>query len=152
MASLPGLSRHQNQQPRFEKKVGIVAIGRMGSTSQSASTTRGSHRVILRHKVGTARDVAREFRCIHAKSLAEVNASCEIVISCVSDDAAVESIYGEPGDSLLLGASGLTFIECSTVSPKVHIEVGKRMHDPARRFVEAASRARRCKRMTERCT
>ena len=126
------------QQPRFEKKVGVVGLGRMGGNI--------AKRLFHAHvPIGAVYDVnpqvaeqiSRELRAYRAHKLAEVNANCEIVISCVTDDDAVSTIFSETGDSLLLGAAGTTFIECSTVSPKAHKEVSQRVAARNGRFIES---------------
>lgn len=124
--------------PSFEKKVGIVGLGRMGANI--------AHRLYhARVSIGALYDkdpsvperLAREYRTVHAKSLVEVTAHSEVVLTVVSDDQAVDSIYSESGDSLLVGAGGLVFIECSTVSPKIHEEISKRCHSRRAHFIEA---------------
>lgn len=84
----------------------------------------------------SAEKLARELRCKAAASLAEVTASAGIIITVVTDDAAMRGIFGitQPGktddptapttvDSLLIGAAGKLFINCATVTPVVHVEV-----------------------------
>jgi len=41
----------------------------------------------------------------------------------VTDDGAMRQIYGGSGDNLLVGGRGKLFINCATISPRVHIEV-----------------------------
>jgi 3-hydroxyisobutyrate dehydrogenase len=129
------------QQPaRFEKKVGVVGLGRMGGNI--AKRLFQAHVPIgaLYDKNETlAAQLSRELRCYHAKKLAEVNANCEIVITVVTDDDAASEIFAESGDSLLVGAGGTTFIECSTVSPKMHKELSLRVAARNGRFIEACT-------------
>jgi 3-hydroxyisobutyrate dehydrogenase len=56
-------------------------------------------------------------------TLAEVTAASEVVITVVSDDAAMREIFSGEAGSLLDGADGRIFINCATVSPAVHEEV-----------------------------
>jgi len=55
----------------------------------------------------------------------------------VSDDAAMRTIFTRPGDNLLLGASGRTFINFATVSPEVHLEVEAAAHQAGAAAIEA---------------
>ncbi|MBV8600489.1 MAG: NAD(P)-dependent oxidoreductase [Candidatus Eremiobacteraeota bacterium] len=138
MAGTPPQSQPP-QAPRFDKKVGIVGLGRMGSNI--AKRLYHSHvpiGVVYDKNEALAKEYSREFRCYHATKLAEVNANAEIVFTVVSDDEAVDSIFAENGDSLLLGAAGTTFIECSTVSPKTHKEIAYRLEQRRSRFIETA--------------
>jgi 3-hydroxyisobutyrate dehydrogenase-like beta-hydroxyacid dehydrogenase len=60
-----------------------------------------------------------EHGCLHAKSLPEVTAACGVILTVVTDDAAMSSIFSD-GESLLKGAAGRVFINCATVSPESH--------------------------------
>ena len=59
--------------------------------------------------------------------LAEVSALSDVVITVVTDDAAMRSIFGLGGqvDHLLVNAAGKIFVNCATISPEVHVEVEK---------------------------
>lgn len=54
-------------------------------------------------------------------SLAEVTAGADVIVTVVTDDAAMRSVFA--GDALLSNAKGKVFINCATVSPGVHEEV-----------------------------
>lgn len=58
-----------------------------------------------------------------AASLARVTELSEIVLTIVTDDAAMYAIFATTGDSLLTDAHGKIFVNCATVSPKVHVDV-----------------------------
>ena len=73
-----------------------------------------------------AASVARELEARAASKLAEVAASADYIITVVTDDRAMKSIFAERGDSLLQGAAGKTFINCATISPDTHVLVEKR--------------------------
>lgn len=70
-----------------------------------------------------AGELASELGAKAAASLAEVTAAAEVILTVVSDDAAMREIFsGAPG-SLLDGAQGRIFVNCATVTPAVHEEV-----------------------------
>lgn len=71
----------------------------------------------------SARALASEVGAQVAVTLAEVTRACDVVITVVSDDAAMREIFAESGDSLLQDATGKTFINCATVTPSVHVNV-----------------------------
>ncbi len=81
-----------------------------------------------------AADLAAELGCSAAASLAEVTAAADVVLTVVTDDAAMRGIFLGEGDSLLKDAAGRIFLNCATVSPAVHEEV-----DAASRAAGAAS-------------
>ena len=70
-----------------------------------------------------AQDLATEIGSTAATTLAEVTAAADVIITVVTDDAAMRGIFAASGDSLLTGSEGKVFINCATVSPEVHVEV-----------------------------
>jgi 3-hydroxyisobutyrate dehydrogenase len=60
-------------------------------------------------------------------SLARVAELSDIVITVVTDDAAMDTIFAETGDSLLGNAKGRIFLNCATVTPAVHVEIERRV-------------------------
>jgi 3-hydroxyisobutyrate dehydrogenase len=105
-------------------KIGIVGAGRMGANM-------ALHLRDIGYPIASIYDVrpeaaeraANESGASAATNLAEVTAKSDVVITVVSDDAAMYGIFKESGDSLLDGAKGKIFINCATVSPKVHVDV-----------------------------
>ena len=71
----------------------------------------------------SAVDLARELGCEAAPTLARVTALADIIITVVTDDAAMRNIFNKK--NLLKNAAGKIFINCATITPKVHIEVEK---------------------------
>ncbi len=67
--------------------------------------------------------LAAELGCTAAASLAEVTAAADVILTVVTDDAAMRGIFKAEGDSLLTDAAGKIFINCATVSPAVHQEI-----------------------------
>ncbi len=73
-----------------------------------------------------AKDLAQELGAEACKDLSRVTELSDVIITVVSDDAAMDEIFAKSGKSLLKGAAGRLFINCATISPKTHIEVEKR--------------------------
>ena len=69
--------------------------------------------------------------------LAGVTAAADVIVTVVSDDAAMERIFAERGDSLLEGAKGKIFVNCATVTPAMHIEVQRRAEARGAHSLEA---------------
>lgn len=76
-------------------------------------------------RAAAAQAVAQEIGCEACVSLARVTALSDVVITVVTDDKAMLNIYTNKKDNLLQGAAGKVFINCATISPKVHVEVAK---------------------------
>jgi len=84
-----------------------------------------------------ARELARELNATAASSLHEVSSLADVVITVVSDDAAMRAIFATKGDSLLTGAAGKTFVNCATVTPRVHVEVEQLANERGAATLEA---------------
>ena len=70
-----------------------------------------------------AQSLAQELGCEACSELARVTQLCDVIITVVTDDAAMKKIFGPSGDRLLKRAKGRLFINCATISPKVHVKV-----------------------------
>ncbi len=90
--------------------------------------------------------LAWELGCATPDTLPEVTAAADVIITVVSDDEAMDDIFGSVGcgsDSLLGTASGVTvaegklFINCATVSPGTHELVESRAAEAAAQSLEA---------------
>jgi 3-hydroxyisobutyrate dehydrogenase len=70
-----------------------------------------------------ATELAQELGSFAGQSLGEVAAAADVVVTVVSDDAAMRQIFSAPGDNLLVNAGGKLFINCATITPEVHLEI-----------------------------
>ncbi len=105
-------------------RVGLVGAGRMGANMAQRLRDVGYEIAAVydvRPEAAQAAAAATGARAV--PTLAEVTAAAEVVVTVVSDDAAMYGIFAESGDSLLRNAKGRTFVNCATVSPRVHVDV-----------------------------
>ncbi|HRE84235.1 MAG TPA: NAD(P)-dependent oxidoreductase, partial [Opitutaceae bacterium] len=113
--------------PPMPEKIAFVGVGRMGANmARRLQETGYSVTAVFDVYAPAAAALASELKTQHAPSLAAVTAAADVIITVVTDDAAQLGVFSEKGDSLLVGAKGKTFINCATLSPKVHLEVEKR--------------------------
>ena len=84
-----------------------------------------------------ARSLAAELGCEAPARLSDVTALADVIITVVTDDAAMESLFAVKGDSLLRGAQGRLFINCATLSPAMHVLVESRAQAVGAHSVEA---------------
>jgi 3-hydroxyisobutyrate dehydrogenase len=70
-------------------------------------------------------------------SLAEVTAHSDIVLTVVTDDAAMRSIFLDGENNLLADATGKIFINCATLSPAIHREVSNAAQAAGAKTLEA---------------
>ncbi len=121
-----------------KKSIAFVGVGRMGANMARRLKSQGFAvtAVYDSHRKG-AEAVAAEIGANVADTLAGITASADVVITVVTDDAAQIALFAETGDSLLVGALGKTFVNCATVSPAIHREIGKRCEKVGAHSLEA---------------
>jgi 3-hydroxyisobutyrate dehydrogenase len=102
-------------------KIGIVGTGRMGSNMAKRLHDEG-YGIAALYDVNpdAAASTAAETGGEVARTLARVTDLSDVIITVVSDDDAMYAVFATAGDSLLQGAAGKTFVNCATVTPKVH--------------------------------
>ncbi|MFA7344663.1 MAG: NAD(P)-dependent oxidoreductase [Terrimicrobiaceae bacterium] len=121
-----------------KKSIAFVGVGRMGANMARRLKSRGFAvpSVYDSHREG-AEKLAAEIGAKAVGTLAEVAASADAVITVVTDDAAQIGLFAETGDSLLVGATGKTFVNCATVSPGIHREIERRCEKVGAHSLEA---------------
>jgi 3-hydroxyisobutyrate dehydrogenase len=122
----------------MNERIGFVGVGRMGANMARRLKECGFNVAAVsdaRPKVAAA--LAKELGCLATRRLPEVTAAADIIITVVSDDAAMERVFAERGASLLRGAEGRLFINCATVSPGIHVEVEQRARKVGAQSLEA---------------
>ena len=107
-----------------DKSIGLVGVGRMGANMARNLNDKGYKLSCVNDVIDeTAAALASELGCAHAKTLADVTANSDIILTVVTNDEAMESIFfGEP-DNLFKNAAGKLFINCATLSPDIHIKL-----------------------------
>jgi len=80
---------------------------------------------------------AEETGARHARTLAEIVPLADVIVTVVTDAAAMEAIFAESGDSLLGGAEGKIFVNTATVTPSVHVEIERRANARGASSLEA---------------
>ncbi len=120
-------------------KVAFVGTGRMGANMARRLKDQGVP-VTAVYDVNkeVAAELARELGCAAPPLLGEITAAADVIITVVSDDEAMETIFSEKSvDSLLRGAAGKLFINCATITPKTHVEVERRAAAAGAQSLEA---------------
>lgn len=120
-------------------KIAVVGTGRMGANMARRLRDCGFDLVAVYDlNRAVAGELARELSVELAESLEGVSALANLVITVVTDDGAMDSLFSKEGDSLLAGqAEGILFINCATVSPSVHVELEKRVEAVGAQSLEA---------------
>lgn len=106
-------------------RIGVVGVGRMGANMARRLNEKGYTIAAVQDNNTTgAESLARELSCEAATSPGRVAELCDVVLTVVSDDAAMYEIYAEDRpDSLLAHAKGRLFINFPTVTPEVFVKI-----------------------------
>jgi 3-hydroxyisobutyrate dehydrogenase len=104
--------------------IAVVGVGRMGANMARRLKETG-HRVtaVFDARRESAVELAAELGCEAPADLAGVTASADVILTVVTDDAAMRTIFAPTGDSLLTNAAGKVFIHCATLSPSLQEEI-----------------------------
>jgi len=108
----------------MSQTIGFVGVGRMGANMARRLHDCG-YRITAIYDINSAsaETLAQELGSAASETLAGVTAAADIIITVVTDDAAMRGIFAASGDSLLIDAKGRTFINCATLSPATHLAV-----------------------------
>jgi 3-hydroxyisobutyrate dehydrogenase len=102
----------------MSEKIGFVGVGRMGSNMARRLKDCGfTISAIYDVHAPTAQAVAQELGCPAVDDLKQVTALSDVIVTVVTDDAAMKNIFN---GGLLSRAGGKLFINCATITPAVH--------------------------------
>jgi 3-hydroxyisobutyrate dehydrogenase len=105
----------------MSQKIGIVGVGRMGANmARRLQETGCPIAAVYDVNAPAAQALAQELGCLAAAELKNVTAASDVIITVVSDDAAMKKIFT---GGLLSQAKGKIFINCATVTPAIHVWV-----------------------------
>jgi 3-hydroxyisobutyrate dehydrogenase len=76
-------------------------------------------------RADAAKALAEELGSEACTKLARVTELADVIITVVTDDKAMENIFANKKDNLLIGARGKVFVNCATISPETHVKVEK---------------------------
>jgi len=106
------------------ERIGVVGVGRMGANMARRLKEVGYPvTAVCDARAEAAQKLAGEIGAEACPQLARVTELADIIITVVTDDAAMKRIFATGGDSLLKRAKGRLFINCATVSPQAHVRV-----------------------------
>jgi len=122
----------------MSEKIGFVGLGRMGA-NMARRLKDVDYEVVAVYDVveSVAEDLAKELDCARAATLPDLIAQVDVVITVVTDDLAMYSIFDTEEPSLLTEeAAGKLFVNCATVSPAAHEEIERRCNAVGASVVE----------------
>jgi len=119
----------------MNEKIGFVGVGRMGSNMARRLKECGyTISAIHDADAATAQSVAQELGTVAAGELKQVTTLADVIITVVTDDAAMKNIFS---GGLLARAKGKLFINCATITPAVHRWVEGKAEKKGAQAVEA---------------
>ncbi len=119
----------------MSEKIGFVGVGRMGSNMARRLKECGyTISAIYDVDAAVAQSVAQELGSVVAAELKQVTALSDVIITVVTDDAAMKKIFN---GGLLARAKGKLFINCATITPAVHRWVESKAEKKGAQAIEA---------------
>jgi 3-hydroxyisobutyrate dehydrogenase len=116
-------------------KIGFVGVGRMGANMARRLQECGFPiAAVYDTHAPSAAALAAELGCVAAEDLKTVTSLAEIILTVVTDDAAMKKIFT---GGLLTRAKGKMFINCATVTPDTHVWVEKKCESKGAHSLEA---------------
>ncbi len=116
-------------------KVGVAGLGAMGAAI-AARLIEVGHDVCVWNRTPDKTKPLADAGAKVAASPAEVAASSEIIITILTDGAAINDVYNGPSGLLSGDVKGKLFIEMSTVAPKVETELAPKVRGKGAALVE----------------
>jgi 3-hydroxyisobutyrate dehydrogenase len=121
-----------------QQRVGFVGVGRMGANMARRLKDLGYPVVAVYDvRAEAARELAAELGAEATVTLARVTELSNVIVTVVTDDAAMRAIYATGGDSLLANARGKIFVNSATITPDVHVEVERLAEQHGASSIEA---------------
>lgn len=119
----------------MSERIGFVGVGRMGSNMARRLKEQGyTVSAVYDVNAPAAQALAQELGCAACTELKEVTKLSDVVITVVTDDAAMKKIFG---GGLLSRSKGKLFINCATITPDVHVKVEEKAEKAGAMSLEA---------------
>jgi len=117
------------------EKIGFVGVGRMGANMARRLKEQGFPiAAVYDVKPEAAQALAQELGAAAAAELKQVTQLSDVIITVVTDDKAMKSIYI---GGLLQRSRGKLFINCATLSPAVHVWAEQKAEKTGAQSLEA---------------
>jgi 3-hydroxyisobutyrate dehydrogenase len=116
-------------------KIGLAGLGKMGAAIALHLIEVGHEVTVWNRSEDKVKPVAAAGAKV-AKTPAELASAVEVIITIVTDAAAIDAIYGGPQGLLAGEIKGKLFIEMSTVRPGSEIALAEKVRAKGAAFVE----------------
>ncbi len=116
-------------------RIGIAGLGKMGAAIAARLVETGNDLVVWNRSAEKAKPLADAGAKV-AASPKELAAQCDIILSILTDAAAIDAVYDGANGLLAADIKGKLFIEMSTVRPEVEIALARKLRDKGAALVE----------------
>jgi 3-hydroxyisobutyrate dehydrogenase len=107
---------------RDQVKLGFIGLGNMGSRIAKRLLDHGYPLIAYDMDIAKTEAVAGK-RGFAAKNIVELVRTVDVIVSCLTNDEAVQSVYAGPAGVLAEARPGTIVLEMSTISPESSREV-----------------------------
>jgi 3-hydroxyisobutyrate dehydrogenase-like beta-hydroxyacid dehydrogenase len=108
-----------------QAKIGFIGLGNMGSRIAQRLVDHGYQLSVYDRDLARAAPIAAQGGVV-AKSILELASTVDVILSCLTNDEAVESVYTGPEGVFTGARSGTIVLEMSTISPDSSRELHRR--------------------------
>jgi 3-hydroxyisobutyrate dehydrogenase len=105
-------------------KLGFIGLGNMGSRIAQRLLAHGYELVVFDRNRTKSEALVRN-GAVPVNDIAELARSADVILSCLTNDEAVQSVYANPEGVLAKARPGTMVLEMSTVSPETSRELHK---------------------------
>ena len=107
-----------------QTKLGFIGLGNMGSRIAHRLLDHGYHVTVYDLDPAKAQAMAAKGG-VMAKNILELARSVDVILSCLTNDEAVQSVYAGPEGIFAVQRPGIVVFEMSTISPESSRELHK---------------------------
>ena len=105
-----------------QMKIGFIGLGNMGSRIAQRLLDHGYRLEVYDRNSAKAEGIAAKGAVV-AKNILELARTADVLLSCLTNDEAVRSVFLEPAGVLAGARPGTTVLEMSTISPETSREL-----------------------------
>jgi 3-hydroxyisobutyrate dehydrogenase len=116
-------------------QIGIAGMGRMGAAMAARLMELGHHVTVWNRSADKTKTIAEAGAAV-AASPAELTKNAEIILTILTDAAAIDAVYSGPSGLLGGDVKGKLFIEMSTVQPETEVDVAKKVQAKGASFLD----------------
>ena len=117
-------------------RLGFIGIGNMGSRMAKRLLERG-YQLIAYNRSREAAEALVKYGAVVAASVAELASKADVVLSSLTNDDVVKSIYTDPQGVFAYARRGTAVIEMSTVLPATSRELYDLSNDAGMKFLDS---------------